>query len=48
MEITERLRPALRAFEPYDPRFSPVREDELTELKTVGDIVQFLGGKLSK
>ena len=25
-----------------------VQEDELTELKTVGDIVQFLGGKLSK
>ena len=25
-----------------------VQEDELTELKTVGDIVQFLSGKLSK
>lgn len=25
-----------------------VQEGELTELKTVGDIVQFLGGKLSK
>ena len=25
-----------------------VQEDELTELKTVGDSVQFLGGKLSK
>ena len=25
MDITARLRPALRAFEPYDPRFSPVR-----------------------
>ena len=25
-----------------------VQEDELTELKTVGDMVQFLGGKVSK
>ncbi len=25
-----------------------VQEDELTEMKTVGDIVQFLSGKLSK
>ena len=25
MEVTERLRPALRGFEPYDPRFTPVR-----------------------
>lgn len=25
MNVTDRLRPALRAFEPYDPRFSPVR-----------------------
>ncbi len=25
LDVTARLRPALRAFEPYDPRFSPVR-----------------------
>lgn len=25
LDVTTRLRPALRAFEPYDPRFSPVR-----------------------